>query len=356
MKKRQLIFLFSLIILVSGCAMPRPKVVTTKSGWPFPSVTKFEMPEPTDYRIGLDDILEVNIWKHPDLSKEVTVRPDGKISYLLIGDVQAAGVTVAELDRVITAKFEKYAKKLQEKEGAEGPPIQEEYRIGVGDELNISVWRIPDLSIHASVRPDGKISYPLIGDVLAYGMTAEELDAEITERLEEYVKYPQVSVMIMRFGKVEGKRIAFVTDFISTFLEEKPEISILVKTFGSRKIIVLGQVGSPGIYDLKGNSRLLEAIGSAGGFKTDAVKDNIFVIRGNIYANPTVIKVNAWDIIKRGNYAMNIPLQDKDIIYAPRSIVGNWNVLIGQVSPTIDILNDSITLKDALQATLKMAD
>lgn len=357
MKIRQVIAISIILILIAGCApfkMRAPKVFTTLPGRIAPIVSEFEVPKPTDYRIGLDDLLEVNVWRHPDLSKEVIVRPDGKISYLLIGDMQAQGLTVAELDNAMTKKFEEYAKKLEGEGAVETLPVRKEYRIGLGDTLEISVWKVPDLSARAIVRPDGKISYPLLGDMQAYGKTFTELDDELTEKLTKYIKDPQVSIMITGFGEIERRRVTFVTEFITTFLEERPEISILVKRFGSRKVIVLGQVNKPGIYDLVGNTRLLNAIAGAGDFTEYAVRDNIFLIRGDIESNPTVIKVNVWDIIKRGNNSLNIPLQNQDIIYAPRSIVGNINVFMTAIYPTLKNLNDSVILQKALKTTFKL--
>ena len=357
MRYRQAIIISILFIFISGCASTKKygaSVFTIDPGSETPVETEFEIPKPTDYRIGLDDLIEVNIWRHPDLTKEVIVRPDGKISYLLIGDLQAAGLTVTELDDVITKKFEEYAKGLAEKEVAESPVVRKEYRIGLGDGLDISVWKVPDLTARVIVRPDGKISYPLTGDVDAHGKTLTELDNELTEKLSKYVKDPQVSVMITTFGEVERRRITFVTEFITTFLEERPEISIIIKGFGSRKVIVLGQVNGPGIYDIKGSARLLDAIAYAGGFTKTAVEDNVFLIRGEISSNPTVVKVNIWDIIKRGTMALNLPLQNQDIIYAPNSIVGNVNIFIEQIQPTLDVLSSSVTLKDAMKKSFKL--
>lgn len=360
MKNKQVIAFFVILVFVTGCASwPRahikkgPRVYTTSTGSSALIENEFKMPKPTDYRIGIDDLLEVDIWKHPDLSKEVIVRPDGKISYLLIGDVQVAGLTVSELDEAITKKFETYAKKLQEEEIIEAPPVRKEYRIALSDKLNISVWKVPDLSVEVIVRPDGKISYPLIGDVQAYGKTLTELDDELTKKLTKYVNDPQVSIMITAFGEVERRRITFVTEFISTFLEEKPEISILVKRFGSRKVIVLGEVETPGIYDIVGNARLLDAIAYANDFTDVAVRDNVFVIRGDIDANPEVIKINAWSIIRDGRLDNNIPLQNQDIVYVPRSLIGNVTVFIETIYPSVQKLQSSVTLREALKATWK---
>lgn len=358
MRDRQKFFAILLIAaLISGCStLPRrgARVFTFKPNKWTAVQSEFEIPQTIDYRIGADDLLEVDIWKHPDLSKEVIVRPDGKISYLLIGDVQAQGLTVQELDDAITRKFEEYAKELEKREVIDSPPVRKEYRIGLSDGLDISVWKVPDLSVYAIVRPDGKISYPLLGDMQAYGKTFTELDDELTEKLRKYIKDPQVSIMIKTFGEMERRRVTFVTEFITTFLEERPEISILVKRFGSRKVIVMGQVKTPGFYDLIGNARLLDAIAYAGDFTDTAVKDNIFVIRGDIYSNPQVIKINAWDIIKHGNFKANIPIQNQDIIYVPRSIVGNINVFMTAIQPTIKNLYDAALMKTAVRSALKL--
>ena len=127
MRYRQAITISILFIFISGCASSKKygaSVFTVEPGAKTPIETKFEIPKPIDYRIGLDDLIEVNVWQHPDLTKEVIVRPDGKISYLLIGDLQAAGLTVTELDDVITKKFEEYAKSWLKKR-LEKPQLSE---------------------------------------------------------------------------------------------------------------------------------------------------------------------------------------------------------------------------------------
>lgn len=357
LRKYSVIFILFIVlpVLICGCGAWRsrqaPRVIISGQDpasrmFPFPvspEEISFKVPEPVDYKIGIDDVLEIFVFRHPDLCSEVTVRPDGKISYLLIGDVQAAGLTVAELDDAITKKFEEYAVNKSSKELMEAP-LSSDYRVNLGDELAISVWKEPDLSLKAIVRPDGKISYPLAGDILAYNKTLTEVDQELTQKLSKYIKNSDVSIMVTRFGQMEGQ--AYIAGFISMYVEKKPDISVLVKKFGSRKVIVLGEIEEPGVYDLQGNARLLDAIGYGEGFTDNAVRDNIFVIRGNISRDPTVIEVNAWDIIRRGNFALNILLQDQDIVYVPRSIVGNFNVLIGQVRPTVDLMRQVIPIQE----------
>lgn len=74
--------------------------------------------------------------------------------------------------------------------------VVEEYKIGVSDTLNINVWKSPELSSSVPVRPDGRVSVPLIGDVYAAGKSAEELSSELTRGFEKYVRNPQVTVVV----------------------------------------------------------------------------------------------------------------------------------------------------------------
>ena len=89
----------------------------------------------------------------------------------------------------------------QVEDGPPPPPTQEfaadkNYEIGVGDDISIKVWRNEELSVRVPVRPDGKVSSPLVGDIVAAGLTTEELAAKLTEKLSEYVRNPEVTVII----------------------------------------------------------------------------------------------------------------------------------------------------------------
>lgn len=107
-------------------------------------------------------------------------------------------------------------------DGREAPPIikhsgpKTDYFIGVGDQLNINVWRNDDLSLEIPVRPDGKISVPLIGDVTADKKTPEGLASIITERLSSYLKNPQVTVMVTNPSSVDFQRRVRVTGAVNT--------------------------------------------------------------------------------------------------------------------------------------------
>ncbi|WP_447977187.1 polysaccharide biosynthesis/export family protein [Candidatus Nitrospira bockiana] len=122
-----------------------------------------------------------------------------------------------------------------------------DYKIGPEDVLEIIVWRNQDLSKTVTVRPDGKISLPLIGDVYAVGLTPDQLTKEIVNRLKEY--------------------------------KENPNVSVVVQQVNSYGIYVLGEVAHPGKYQLKSYTTVLQAVSMAGGFTPYASKSKMFMLR-----------------------------------------------------------------------------
>ncbi|HKV11795.1 MAG TPA: polysaccharide biosynthesis/export family protein [Thermoanaerobaculia bacterium] len=120
------------------------------------------------------------------------------------------------------------------------------YAIGIGDVLDISVWKNPELSVTVPVRPDGRISVPLLGDIQAAGMTPLALKQTLTDGFKEYVTAPGVSVVI--------------------------------KEINSRKVFVTGEVDTPGAYDLQPRTKLMQVIALAGGL-TPYAKGRVIVLR-----------------------------------------------------------------------------
>src|SRR5689334_21031829 len=135
-------------------------------------------------------------------------------------------------------------------------PGAPEYRIGRGDKLRIDVYKEADLSNQLQVRPDGRITLPLIGDLQAAGQTPMQLQQHVTEQLKAYVANPVVTVM--------------VTDV------------------ADRVVYVLGEVAQPGAVPLKGTMTVLQALAVAGGFKDFANQRNIRILRRN--GNPEKVE------------------------------------------------------------------
>jgi polysaccharide biosynthesis/export protein len=185
--------------------------------------------------------------------------------------------------------------------------VVREYHIDVGDVLDISVWQILDLSKpEVIVRPDGKISFPLIGDIEAEGLTLTQLDDIITEELKTYVKDPEVSIMLRRFGE------------------------------STNKVSILGEVSSPGVYRYSGPPSLAEVIASAGGYTKYSVINSVMVIRYTGEGKkPEVIRINLAHILKGNKYSNNIWLKPNDVIYVPRSLIGNLTTFTELIQPAI---------------------
>lgn len=182
-----------------------------------------------------------------------------------------------------------------------GIPPEAVYRIDVGDILAISVWRNEDLDKSVIVRPDGVISYPLVGDIPAVGLTLVELDDRLTEALTEYIRNPVVSVAVERFGGI--------------------------------KVIALGEVQGQGILSLPGGGTVIDVIALAGGFTRDAVRRSTFLIRGGM-KNPQVYRLNMARIFK-GDLSQNLAIQANDIIYVPRTFIAHFNDAINRLTPLL---------------------
>jgi polysaccharide biosynthesis/export protein len=165
----------------------------------------------------------------------------------------------------------------------ESPPPGD-YRIGVGDVLNIQVWKETDLSRSVPVRPDGKISFPLLDDLQAAGLTPVELKMVLTDRLKQYLSEPRVTV--------------------------------LVEEVNSYKVYVMGEVVTQGALTLKTKTDLLQAISLAGGFTTFAKKKEIIIIRNNGKKDAR-ISVNYEKILSGKNPEQNLILEPGDTVVVP---------------------------------------
>ncbi|HUB08679.1 MAG TPA: polysaccharide biosynthesis/export family protein, partial [Myxococcales bacterium] len=126
-------------------------------------------------------------------------------------------------------------------------PEQGEYRIGVDDVVEVAVFRDHDLSRTLPVRPDGRISLPLLGDVQAAGLTTTDLEKEVAARLAPFV--------------------------------DKPAVAVIVREINSQRFFVVGQVAHPGVFPLRGRVTVLQALAQAGGLGEFADENGIVLLR-----------------------------------------------------------------------------
>lgn len=171
-------------------------------------------------------------------------------------------------------------------QASQRPPIWEEYRIGPEDVLSIVVWRNQDLTRQIQVRPDGKISLPLLNDVAVEGLTPMELRQRLTEALAAYI--------------------------------EAPEVSVLVDQIHSFKVSVLGKVRTPGRYELRSATTVLDGLAMAGGFmESDFSSPNEIVVLREHQGVTRRITIKYATAISPAGQQVNIFLQPDDIVVVP---------------------------------------
>ena len=165
-------------------------------------------------------------------------------------------------------------------------PEQKEsyYKIGANDVLNIFVWNEAELTQDISVMPDGRIIFPMIGEVMAKGRSAVELKDIITEKLKAYVSNPEVTVM--------------------------------VRQSNSRQIYTIGKLNAPGPYPLAPDMTVLQALSAAGGFTEWAETKDIIVVR-RVNNKETILQFNYQAFIEGKNIKQNILLEPGDTIVVP---------------------------------------
>jgi len=159
-----------------------------------------------------------------------------------------------------------------------------DYVLAPEDVVDINVWKNEALTRTVFIRPDGKISLPLIGDVLAAGLTPTQLQESIKERLKEF--------------------------------KEMPEVSVVVREIGSFSVYIMGEIARPGKLQLRSDTTIIQAITQAGGFTQFAESNKILILRRE-GAYETRIRIRYQDIVSGRNPAANIILKRGDSIVIP---------------------------------------
>jgi polysaccharide export outer membrane protein len=160
----------------------------------------------------------------------------------------------------------------------------EEYRLGAGDVLNISVWKDESLTRQVTILPDGTISFPLVGRARAEGLTIEELKKEVIHRLRKYVPEPVLSVEVMRIN--------------------------------SMMVYVIGKVNRPGRFELIDEIDVMQALALAGGLNPFAKTSKIRIFRKN-GAQTHIFSFDYDDVAQGENLEQNLLLQRGDVIVVP---------------------------------------
>jgi polysaccharide export outer membrane protein len=161
----------------------------------------------------------------------------------------------------------------------------DDYIIGSDDVLAINVWKEPEISRTVPVRPDGKITLPLIGDIQAGGLTPRKLQDNLAQGLRAYVS--------------------------------SPEVTVIVQEVKSLKFNIVGEITRPGSYALSEPTTVLDAIAIGGGLRDFAKRGHIYVLRTNADGSHSKLSFDYKEVIKGKNLAQNVELRPGDTIVIP---------------------------------------
>jgi polysaccharide export outer membrane protein len=175
-----------------------------------------------------------------------------------------------------------------------GPPVMAptavapDYVIGPGDVLQVFVWRNPELSVTVPVRPDGRVSTPLVEDMVAVGKTPSMLARDVEKVLAEYIRSPQVNII--------------VTTPVGTLSQVK----------------AVGQVKAPQGVAFREGMRVLDLLLATGGMTDFAAGNRAKIVR-NVDGKSTEVRVKLADLINKGDMSQNLPLRAGDVLVVPES-------------------------------------
>ena len=166
-----------------------------------------------------------------------------------------------------------------------GPTLPADFVVGAEDVLSVVFWREREMSADVIVRPDGRISLPLLNDVEVVGLTPDQIRERVTELARKFV--------------------------------EEPSATVVVKQINSRKVYITGSVERPGPYPLLRPTTILQLIAMAGGLKEFANSGSIVVVRTDGNAEQATFQFNYNDVKNRKNLTQNIPLKPGDTVIVP---------------------------------------
>ena len=291
---------------------------------------KYGVPE---YIVGPGDVISVNYWtpsRDEGFKQSIyttAVRPDGRISFIFADDIKVSGYTAGEIKNILTGLAQKYMR---------------EPRI----EVMVKEYKSKGTLLFGQINilqqgTSGPGRYPLLGktkvlDLIVAaggaisGQNTGNADLRQVELIRQGKRYSLNLYNAMFRGDVSDNVVLDNGDTITV-----PEMP----TFAER-VYVFGQVNSQGILKLKDSQDLLTAIALSGGTTPVAIKADIKIIREyqERQGKPLILSANLDQILMQGDLSQNIRLKDGDVIYVPRSVIGDINEFITILSPSLDFI------------------
>ncbi len=308
-------------LLVLGCSPYKDIPLATVAG-DTPRSVGDAPPASVSYRISAGDLLEVKYPFHSEFDEVVRVRPDGFVSIPFVGELRVAGDTPTEFETVIKQHFEQ----LFVADGTQHK--QRRYLLSPNDELRIVFpFRSEFNQEEVVVRPDGRISLPLIDSVLVQGMTPEQLQATLIEAYAKHLrKPPAITVIVTRFS---SNRFEFGNATYPGEVAELQDVVVIVREAQQMQIYVGGEVGLPAPVAYRPGMTVRQAVISAGGATGLGDLENVLLITKR---NGVAGRVSRVDLVSplKGNEWREAELRPFDIVLVPKTGIARLNSWMDQ--------------------------
>lgn len=246
---------------------------------------------------------------------------------------------------------------------------QDRYNIAIGDQIRIEFYHYPQMDRTLNVRPDGRVTLPYKGDIMAAGRTPMELSAAVNETYSDFLTMPQSTVSLIRYGAkirelkeairtaprgqsreavvqadgrislpllpsimVAGKSINQISDVIneeySNMVQGMFTSTALLEATGNR-VYVFGAVRTPGFYQINGPTTVLQTIGLAGGFAAYGEAGSTLLISRDEFNRPVGRLVDLASVLSSGNSGQDYFVQQSDVVFVPTTTLGRA-ALVGE--------------------------
>jgi polysaccharide export outer membrane protein len=279
--------------------------------------------------LGKGDVLSVSVYDEPDLTRDaLTVRPDGKIAFPLVGEMQVEGRTVDDITRQLTRELSVY--------------VQQPNVVVVVDEFNSLEYTL----FGEVVRPG---AYPLVTDV-----TITEAIAKAGGLTRGAFRASSAELADLTHAFIARKRKVLPVNFVELIrsgdlrfdIALRPGDYIYIPSGLSQEVYIVGEVNKASAFAFREDMPMSRTLALAEGFTADADISRIHIVRGALH-NPTVI-IADFEAVTEGN-AQDVQLEPGDIVYVPPTTLTRWARVIDKLLPLIQTLQIGIILGDAVQ-------
>ncbi len=250
------------------------------------------------------DEVDLRYLDRPELNQSLRVRSDGRIALPMLGDLEVAGRTPDEMEVAVDVLYRKLATRL-----AEAPIESRVYLIHAGDEIEVRFLNRPEMNETITVRPDGRITLPLVNTLIAQGKSPETLTEELRARYASHIHGSELTVL-MRTMNSSQYRVGDI-DVRSDFHAYRPIVTF--RSAQPLQVFVGGEVARPGVIAYRRDLTLLQAIYEAGGNRPTAAMGSVLVLRKSDGSLPLSIRRDLRaDLNSSGT---------NDILLAPSDVV-----------------------------------